>query len=202
MDIEQVKERALRLAGQRDVLQKQLEEATKGLDESKDALLVMEQAREVLIKVALQMQGRLSYHISSIVTMALDAVFPGKYEFECVFIPKRGRSECYFYIVDKKGNKNDPMSSVGGGLVDVLSFSLRCSFWSLQKNQPVFFLDEPFKFLSSDLQASAYQMMKTVSEKLGLQIVIVSHIEKFIDSADRLFALLPEGGGYETTNNL
>ena len=48
-------------------------------------------------------------------------------------------------------------------------------------------LDEPFRFISRDLQARAGEILKMLSQKLGLQILMVTHIGEMIDIADKVF---------------
>ena len=51
----------------------------------------------------------------------------------------------------------------------------------------VIVLDEPFRFLSRDLQERAGEILKTLSERMQLQIIMVSHIGEIIDVADKVF---------------
>lgn len=69
------------------------------------------------------------------------------------------------------------------------SFALRCAFWSLKKTRHTLVLDEPFKFLSRDLIPKAAEMVQMISKELNLQIIMVSHIPDFIDSADKVFVV-------------
>jgi DNA repair exonuclease SbcCD ATPase subunit len=48
-------------------------------------------------------------------------------------------------------------------------------------------LDEPFRFVSSDLQDRASQMVKELSEKLGLQFIIITHNPTLASYADKTF---------------
>jgi len=50
-----------------------------------------------------------------------------------------------------------------------------------------FALDEPFRFVSRNLQPQASLMLREISQKVGLQVVMVSHSEDLIESADRVF---------------
>ena len=79
------------------------------------------------------------------------------------------------------------MDAVGGGVIDIISLSLRIAYWSMKPNRPVFILDEPLRFLSVDLQERASEMLKTISDELGVQIIMVSHLPNIIGSADKVF---------------
>jgi DNA repair protein SbcC/Rad50 len=147
------------------------------------------EAQTILQMVAQKTQEELKYHIESIVSMALDAVFPEPYEFEVSFEIKANRTvaECWFV---RDGQRVDPMNATGGGAVDIASFALRVVFWSLlyksKKIRPLLVLDEPFRFVSRDLQQKAGMMMKELSDKLGVQFIMVTHNKDLIDAADRV----------------
>jgi len=48
----------------------------------------------------------------------------------------------------------------------------------------VIVLDEPFRFLSKDLQPKAGIMLSQLSENLGIQFIMVTHNEAFVEQAD------------------
>ena len=150
-------------------------------------------AQALIQKVAKETQQKLEYHIGNVVTMAQAAVFSDPYGFELEFVERRGKTECDIWFV-KDGERMEPMFSSGGGALDIASFALRCAFWSLKRTRSTIILDEPMKFLSRDLQDKASEMIKMLSEKLGLQFIIVSHIDELISSADKVFRVSQEKG--------
>jgi len=78
-------------------------------------------------------------------------------------------------------------------MMDVTSFALRVAFWALKKNRPIMVLDEPFPNVSPDLQYKVSEMVKFVSEKLGLQIIMVSHAENINVAANKTFVVSKKG---------
>ena len=140
----------------------------------------------ILKKIAKQTQDEIVFHISNIITMALNSIFEENYEFKLEFIERKNRIESNMYLL-KNGKKTDPLNANGGGIVDVISFALRISIWNLVKNRNTIILDEPFKYISRDLQVKAGKMLKLLSEKLELQFIIISHDKNIIDSADKMF---------------
>ena len=106
---------------------------------------------------------------------------------------KRSQTEAQCWFV-RNGERIRPMDAAGGGAVDIASFALRVTLWSLGKTAPVIVLDEPVKFVSRDLQSRAGLMMRELSERLGLQFIIVSHDPDIIEGAHRTFrAQMKEG---------
>lgn len=151
-------------------------------------------ARWVLQEVAKTTQQELEYHISGLVTMALASVFDDPYEFVIEFVTRRQRAECDLKF-SKDGEHCNPLDASGGGTVDVASFALRVAFLSMESPQRrrVLILDEPFRFVSPDLQSKASQMIREISRRMGLQIIMISHAENIIDSADRVFEVTKIG---------
>jgi DNA repair exonuclease SbcCD ATPase subunit len=154
-----------------------------------------EQAREIIRAVGIQTQNQLSYNISDITSLALEAVFDDPYSLRTSFVLRRNKTECDLTFV-RDGEEVDPLSACGGGAVDVASFALRIASWTMQRprTRPVIILDEPLRFLSVDLQERASQMMKTISEKLGIQFLVVSHSSTLASYADKVFEVSIRNG--------
>jgi DNA repair exonuclease SbcCD ATPase subunit len=138
--------------------------------------------------VALKTQKQLSYHISEITSLALNTIFPEPYALEADFVQRRNKTECDLFFV-RNDERIDPLSASGGGTVDVAAFALRVASWSMQRprSRNTLILDEPFKHLSTNLLPLAGEMLKQISEKLQLQIIMVSHCTELIEAADRTF---------------
>lgn len=171
------------------LLTKQLGEEQARLGGLKTDAGEWDKARALIQEAALRTQETLKVRLSAIVTTALRAVFQEKdISFRVTFDSKRGKTECTLEVGE--GDLfNNPLDAHGGGVVDVVSLALRASFWSIDQTRPVLILDEPMKFLSPDLRPLAADMIRMISARLGLQIVMVSHLQEFIDGADRVFVV-------------
>ena len=196
------------LKGEKNSLIKQVQDTKKRIRILKREVDASEKVKQIIIHVAEQTQKQLEYHISSITSMAMSSVFPDPYEILVEFVQKRGKTEADIYF-ERNGNKFRPIESgelkVGGGAVDVAAFALQIALWSLQvsKTRPVLFLDEPLKFLKGgDLPEKGAKMIKEISSKLGIQIIMVSHSDEMIESADRVFKVTMDkkGRSIVTTN--
>jgi len=159
----------------------------------KDELDSINKAQAVLQSVAQETQEQLKFHVESIVTMAFEAVFPDPYGFQIDFVAKRGKTEAECFFV-RDGIQFDPMSSVGGGAVDIASFALRCTVWSLERTQPVIVMDEPFRFVSRDLQEKTGRIMQELSEKLGIQFILVTHNADMVIDEHTVFEVTQKNG--------
>lgn len=156
--------------------------------------LIIEAVQLIFQTVAQQTQDNLSWYINDMVTAAMEAVFPDEgYQFKLEFVQRRGKTEADLYLADAAGNKVKPSDAEGGGLVNVVAFALRVALWSLSKpSRPVFVLDEPFSFLhSTTAHERVAELLKTLSEKLGLQIIMVTgeESEEIISQANRIISV-------------
>lgn len=168
------------------LLKSQLNTAKIKYKEANKNHLASIQVREYFKDIAQKTQGKLESYVSSLVTMALQEIFPDPYEFKARFTSRRNKTECDLLFL-KDGEEYIPKESSGGGPLDVVSTILKVAFWSLKKNRPVFILDEPGKYISVDLQDKFSYMIKTIAVKLKLQFIIISHQEAMIAAADKAF---------------
>ena len=189
MDFERIEKLFNQSKGAYSQIQKRLKETVELKKESERKLKLLEQAQVFLQKVAQSTQEKLKYQIEDIVNLALESVFPNEYEFKIEFNVSRGKTDAELIFLDKKTGKTiDPMEASGGGVIDLTAFSLRISAWALENGTDnLIILDEPFKFISRDLQERAGEILKTLSEKMKLQIIMVTHIPEFIEVADKVF---------------
>ncbi len=149
-------------------------------------------AKVIIQRVAQETQKSLEFHLSHLVTTALAAVFPEQIEFVARIEVRRGQTECDL-LFKEFGQEYHPLEGSGFGPVDVASFALRLTFWSLNRNRPSFALDEPFRNVSPDLQHKVSDMLRMVSDKLGVQIIMVSHHDDVNIAADKTFLARKEG---------
>lgn len=188
MNIEQKKIELERRRGRQLQVKEQIEAITQKVNALSRTIRLTEQAQTIMQEVARLTQEELKYQISDIVTLALASVFNDPYTFEVEFVTRRGKTEADLWFV-RRGTKIHPLDASGGGAVDVACFALRVALWKLSQphTRPVLILDEPFKHLSIDLQGRAADMVKALSQELGLQIIEISHVQDAIESADKVF---------------
>lgn len=170
----------------RGILQEQYESLAREIVVLQKRMVSADKARIIIQNVAKETQQNLEFHISKLVTTAIDSVFPDEIQFVTRIEIRRKKTECdlLFKEFDQEYN---PLQGSGYGPVDVASFSLRISFWSLNRNRPTMILDEPFRNVSPDLQYKVSEMLKMISERLNIQIIMVSHQEDINIAADKTF---------------
>ena len=141
-------------------------------------------------EVAQKTQSNIVLHIENIIDKALEAVFQDEYKFKFNFEQKRGKTEVEYFLERKDGNIVDVINGVGGGIIDIVSFALRIAVWTLLNNcENIIILDEPFRFLSLELQERAGEILNELSKSLRIQFIIVTHNDKLIEFADEVFKI-------------
>lgn len=154
-----------------------------------DDLINAQKIRELVYLAVDKTQSQLRYHVSNLVTVGLQTTFPEKdYKFHLDFVTRRNQTECDLLIEDG-GIKSKPKYRNGGGVLDVISISLRMAFWSLSDTVPILALDEPSKFVSKDKQDSVVQMIRDIADELNIQIILVTHIPELMNRADKVIEI-------------
>ena len=196
MEINEIKEFIIRadernreLIGRRDELQA-------GIMRAEDARDRKTKARVVLQEVAQLSQARLKKKVESLVTSAISSVFVDRdLNFELVFLQKANRIEV-LPVVMERNHQQIPKDDMGGGIIDIIAFALRVVLWSMQKprSRATFVLDEPMKNVSTGrYRKKAVEMFAEISEKLNLQLIIVTHIDELSETADRIYRVVYDG---------
>lgn len=163
------------------VLKNQLTKKKQDLDICVTTLDNIMQAQEIVQTITKGIQEEVHSQVASIVSQCLEIVFEEPYIFKILFEQKRNRTEARL-VFERNGLEVDPMSATGGGVVDVAAFALRLSCLMLHKPKlnKVIILDEPFKFVSQNYQPNVKEMLETLSEKLGIQMIMITHISDLV----------------------
>jgi len=179
-----------------DISKKEIEDSKKSLgylqeivEKQKELIKNLEQAVQVLTDVLSITQQEIIQYIENVVTTALQYIYGEDYSFKIDYQLKRGQPEVELYVL--KGNlRYDFQYSCGVGVLNIVSFGLRCACWSLIEppTRPLMVVDEPFSSISGkDQLEKAELMVKKLSDMLGIQIVLVSGKYPITNYADRLF---------------
>lgn len=177
--------------GKRDYVKDELKKKKQERDQLRKEVRRSEKAQAILQHVANETQRVLQYHIEGTVDLAMEAIFPNPYKLKMEFTGGgKGEVKCTM-MFERDGSVVPPLASCGGGVIDVAGFALRLALWSMARprTRPVLVLDEPFKFLSKDLQSKSVEMLQEVSKRLQLQIIMVSHDVEAMMGADKLFVV-------------
>ena len=197
--LEKCKQELAQKQGSRLVLVNSLKRKRQQKRKLKSSIIAIERAREIVQEVAEETQKELEYRIGNLATLAIRSVFDDRYTCYIKFVRRRGKREADI-IIDKDGIiMDDVLEETGGGVADLTSLALKIACWSIQKNRPLFILDEPFRNVSEDKQERCFQFLKELSSELGIQFIIVTHLPKMIYICDKEIHLIE---GKDTINLL
>jgi DNA repair exonuclease SbcCD ATPase subunit len=152
---------------------------SEALEAATDKVRVLGESLALVQDVAQQIQNQVHKQISSVVSRCLEAVFDEPYEFMIHFDQKRGRTEARLTF-SRDGIEIDPITSSGGGVIDVAAFALRlsCLMLSRPARRKLLVLDEPFKFVSEEYRGRIQQLLLSLASEMGCQIIMVTHIKE------------------------
>lgn len=169
--------------GQLETLEKQVADFNRNHERGLKWLEFYAQAQSALAEVVRDTQAEFLGTLSELVTSCLQSVFEKDIMFHVELVEQSGKMLVDMWL-ERDGKRQDPMTANGGGVVDVIAFALRVSCLLLVRHRvdPVILLDEPFRFVSKDLQGRIGQMIVDLSERLGVQFVIVTHESELVEA--------------------
>lgn len=178
MDLNKESREIERIQSQLRFLRKSRKQARLELEQERSNRQNVLQAQSILQGIAQSVQQLAHQKIAEIVSSCLSSVFDEPYEFKIYFEQKRGKTEARFRFI--RGTLDvDPITASGGGVVDVAAFALRvaCLLLHRPRLRRVIVLDEPFKFVSSQYRENVREMLESLANNMGLQIIMVTHDE-------------------------
>jgi len=177
-----------------EMIEEQIETVNRELDGLNDDLLAHVEAREIIQRAAAMTQEALGTRLSEIVSQALGLVFDYmNLGFSVQFVTRRNSTECDMFITED-GGEYDPLGSCGFGAADVASFALRVAMWSMNRTENFMVFDEPFRNLDDDQMVQAALLLSTLSEELGIQMVVVTHKEALKANAGKIYRVTKMDG--------
>lgn len=87
------------------------------------------------------------------------------------------------FVIEDDGVEGDPLSSFGGGAVLISSLILRLAVMSRMNMGNLLLLDESMFALANQYVPAAADFMRKLSEELGINILMVTHNDEFMNNA-------------------
>lgn len=183
--------------GELAILQASLKQYEQQYDKYKTNLDYIVEAQLILQQTAQKTQQRLSYHISSFITSALESIWgEDSYTFTLNFIEKRNKTEVEMLLHTNEGDidlKDLNSIRVGGGILDIVALALRIALWSLQVHpKKIMILDQPLSNVDQNYLPKAGELIKELSDKLDIQFIIINHNPALADIADNNIEVVKE----------
>ncbi|MBS4539912.1 ATPase [Clostridium sp. D2Q-11] len=149
---------------------------------------ILEKTNILLQKTSEYAREQAKKQIEGLVTNCLQYIFDENMEFEIEIQELYGKPNAEFYVITKGEEtiRTKPEDSRGGGVIDIISLSLRIAFLQIHKPQVYgpLILDEPAKHVSEDYIFNVSEFLKQVSEMFNRQIIMVTHNNHLASIAD------------------
>lgn len=172
---------AIRLSDKNNLIAK-ISQTEKKLEELESKEDILEKVSILLQDTAKAKRLFIKEQIENIGTVALQTIYGPNYSLKFE-LEQDKKVKCKIYVVEKKDDieiAREPENFNGGGVVDVCSIALRFAMlqiYSDPKLEGPVLLDEPGKHVSKEYAAELSNFIKTLSEKLGRQIIFITHNE-------------------------
>lgn len=205
-----LKEKRAALSTKLSTVNDQLTSAVSLYSTASDEVELLTKCSTFLSSLAMSLQETTLIKIEEILTAVYQFAFETSDSIVIQLDLKRKVPVASFLIKTKKGGKDvllNPENQEGGGKVEVIALGLRVAGLILLAPQQdrVLILDEPFRQLSSKSTSQslnkqrAVQLLKSISEKYKIQMIIISHDAEFTQIADTVYNVALNKDGYATT---
>jgi chromosome segregation ATPase len=180
-----------------DLLQRQMDEFEKRILEFTDKLSVVKDASFFLTTLADGRRGTMKKKIEEVVTEAVKLIYGPEYRVELTYGVKNNRSSLDIEMVRNipEGEVRRELGGFGGGLADTISVPLRLMVLLGSKQVArICVLDESWKHMDNERIELVAEFLKTLSDKLGMQIIICTHHQVIQDRADKTYQVSEVNG--------
>lgn len=175
MEAQIIRKRLDSILHELELSKRRVSELSNKIDSTYESLQLHKRALSAMQDIAQKIEQVIHQKIADTVTKCIVAVFGDKYNFDIELQKKRNKTEANLVFTHSNAQL-DPISSCGGGVLDVASFALRVACISLMKCDKVIILDEPFKFVSKEYRSAIRELLEQLAESLDMQVIMVTHI--------------------------
>jgi DNA repair exonuclease SbcCD ATPase subunit len=178
-----------RLENENALIERQAAEAEEEVLRAAASMQLSSEALEFLEEVANSRRGSMKGRIESVLTEALQLVYGPTRRIEMAYSVKNNRSHLSFELVKeaKVGEVRRVLDGTGSGLgvSDTVSVPLRLLvLLGSKKSDRVCVLDECYKHVDGERIALVVQFLRVLTERLGMQVVLLSHHEQLRGEVD------------------
>jgi len=174
--------------GKKESLELQLKKDNDRIIEIEKLDKLYQECSVLLQKLEDNLKTTIVDQIEIIMTQALNEVLENpNLKFKVIYEAKRNVIGVEFKIYDlANGSTFDILNSFGGGIADLVSVVLRIVFLHYSGLEKILVLDESGKFISNNYQGNFSKFLKTIAEKLDMQIILVSHKKEVSECCNRI----------------
>lgn len=183
-----------RAEGQRETVAQALVEVEGRARETGDEAAILETVLGLLQGMEGAFQRNFQRSLAAVASESLSQVFgePMKVRLEA---STRADMSAVRFVLVKDGEEEDIMEGQGGGVVNVVAFSLHVLLTIAVRPllRYLLVLDEPFAHLSPEYRPSLAEMVCALREELGFQIVMVTQEREYAAYADKAYFFVRRG---------
>ena len=178
------------LLNKEETLKENAKELQKKLKEKEKYLSFIKTAKEKYTVAVNELYEESVVALQDTLNAALQYIFYDKnYKAKLVLEDKRGTKSLSILLIDEDdGLEVDLKDGVGNGVRTVISFVLK-SYYLLNQNSKVLFLDEKYSALSVHYVPKFFEFIDKFCEENDFIIVMISHIDNQIEHADKVYYL-------------
>lgn len=178
------------LLNKKEVIQENNKSLQEALVKEKDYLTFIKGAKEKYQIAVNELYEESIVALQDTLNAALKYIMYDKnYSAKLVLEDARGTKSLSIVLVDEDdGFEVDLKDGVGQGVRTIISFVLK-SYYLLNQNSKVLFLDEKYSALSAHYVPRFYEFIEKFCEDNDFIIVMISHIDNQIEHADKVYYL-------------
>lgn len=186
-----------RKQAENDLLSRQVSTMEEKILALVDDLEVCHEALSFLEDLANKRRGAMKGKIESVVTEALRALYGSTYRVELSYGVKNNRSCLEIEMVRETaaGEVRRDMGGFGGGVADTMSVPMRLMVLvGSKQTDKVCVLDECWKHMDPARIETVGKFLRALSDKLGMQVLFVTHHEPLKEFGDRVYEVSESEG--------
>ena len=168
----------------RDAAQLAVTTAETEVARGEELVQVADQVRVFFNVLAEAQRLEMQQKVEGLVDYGVQMVFGPHYRFKVVSELK-GKSVRTEFFIENDGLRLPILDATGGGVGDVVAFLLRVVMLCLVRpvQRRVLVLDEPFKFVSAAHFQTLGDLLRELTNQLGLQLIMVTHKVELVEPA-------------------
>lgn len=188
-----------RKIGERERIKKEISEKESELKKIEKERDILKKSSEILKNAYEKVRKNTMEGIESLVNKALQKIFDDlifKIELEDER-NKKVAKPLIKKITQDFEFEGDPLNTSGGTVSQIISLALRISILEKSLNprfEGPLILDEPLTFLDEGSKRKIGDFIKSISEYLKRQIILITHDRILMEIGDKIFYVTQEGG--------
>ncbi len=173
-----IKEKFSAYKAHKNMYESVLDEINSKLNELTNKEKDVDQALVHIQNINLSLKDDIIKKFESLITEGIKEVFEEDYKIKIEMKKSAFKIIANINIILPNGKEVDIYEGEGGGIKDFVSVLMRIIYFILEseKRSPIIFLDENLKHLDSERALKAIEFIKKITEKFGITVVFITHL--------------------------